>query len=446
MYHAVGSHPLTEVGSLPAAGGRGILSSKSRRPAMPSLIGVPVPPTPILLVEADPAAGAAIEAALGAAGHPVTRVATAADALRQASEAGLVVIDVLPTGESAVELCREIRRTPALAAVAVMCIAQSDDVEERIRFLEAGADDVVVRGFDARELEARVDALILRFRRSRRPEGLVEPAAERAEPRTVVVFSPKGGVGTTTIATNIAVAAAAKAPDRVCLVDLALQFGQAATHLNLEPRQSIADLVRDEPALTEPELLRTYAVRHDSGCHVLAAPAAPDLAETVTADHVRRILSTALGTYDRLVVDAGSRLDERALAALEAASGVIFPISPEIAALKALHTFMDYLNETGTAAGRTLFILNRIFARDILRPRDVESALGARIEIEIPYDPYLYLKAVNEGEPVVRGAPRSAPAAALTRLAERVFGGEVSESPPARVAARRGLLGGLLGR
>ncbi|GIW20254.1 MAG: hypothetical protein KatS3mg065_0550 [Chloroflexota bacterium] len=334
--------------------GHGILSltlASLAPPAMPNLIGVPVPPTPILLVEADPEAAAPIEAALAAAGHPVTRVATAADALRAAAGVGLVVIDVLPEGESAVELCRDIRRTPALAAVAVMCVAQSDDVEERIRFLEAGADDVVVRGFDARELEARVDALILRFRRSRRPEALGGLVAERPEQRTIVVFSPKGGVGTTTIATNIAVAAATKTPDRVCLIDLVLQFGQVATHLNLEPRQTIADLVRDEQALSEPELLRTYALRHDSGCHVLAAPLVPDLADGVTAEHVRRLLGTALGTYDRLVVDAGSRLDERVLAALEVASGVVLPISPEIAALKALHAVLEYLNESGADGG-----------------------------------------------------------------------------------------------
>lgn len=405
-----------------------------------------MPPTPILLVEADPDAGAAIEAALADTGHPISRVATSTDALRQAAGAGIIVIDVLPEGESPAELCREIRRTPALAAVAVMCIARSDDVEERIALLEAGADDVVVRGFDARELEARIEALILRFQRSRRPEALSGLATERPERRTVVVFSPKGGVGTTTIATNVAVAMAEKTPDRVCLVDLVLQFGQVATHLDLEPRQTIAELVRDEAALGEPELLRTYALRHDSGCHVLAAPSSPDFAEGITAKHVEQILATALGTYDRIVVDAGSRLDERVEAALDAASAVVLPISPEIPALKALHTFMDHLNEVGTVIGRTTFVLNRVFARDILRPRDIESALGARIEVELPFDPFLYLKAVNEGEPIVRGAPRSAPAAALVRLAHRVFESGEPERGAERVAPRRSLLGGLLGR
>ena len=127
-----------------------------------------------------------------------------------------------PDPKSAVEICREIRATPALAAVPVMCVSGSDDVEERIRFLEAGADDVVARPFDARELEARVEALLLRFQRSRDLAPIISPdglTMHRAR-RTVAVFSPKGGVGTTTIATNIAVAAVANRPDRVVLVDL----------------------------------------------------------------------------------------------------------------------------------------------------------------------------------------------------------------------------------
>ena len=114
-----------------------------------------------------------------------------------------------------------------MAAVPILCVATTDDVEERIGFLEAGADDVIARPFDAREVEARVEALLLRFQRSKdmapvvSSDGLTISQARRV----VAVYSPKGGVGTTTIATNIAVAAAQKRPDRVVLVDLDLQFG-----------------------------------------------------------------------------------------------------------------------------------------------------------------------------------------------------------------------------
>ena len=114
----------------------------------------------------------------------------------------------------------------------------------------------MARPFDARELEARVEALLLRFQRSKDVGAVDRGRRSRrwrpARQRIVAVYSPKGGVGTTTIATNIAMAAGAQAnPTGSCIVDLDLQFGQVATYLNLEPRQTLADVVRDDAALRE---------------------------------------------------------------------------------------------------------------------------------------------------------------------------------------------------
>ena len=315
-----------------------------------------------------------------------------------------------------------------MAAVPVMCVSATEDVEERIAFLEAGADDVIGRSFDSRELEARVEALLLRFQRSRdlAPIVTTDGVTMHRARRTVAVYSPKGGVGTTTIAMNIGIAAVARRPDKVVLVDLALQFGGVATLLNLEPKQTLADVVRDEPSMREPELLRTYAMRHDSGLHVLAAPAGPEAAESVTPAHVTQILRTLLEGYDMVVVDAGSTLDERALTIFEAAEAVILPVTPEIAALKAMHALLEYLGESGSVGLKSTFVLNNLFARDILKLRDVESFLGSKVAVELPYDAFLYLKAANEGVPIVTGAPRSIAGGAV-RPAQR-------RSPSARRA------------
>ena len=311
-----------------------------------------------------------------------------------------------------------------MSAVPVMCVSATDDVEERIAFLEAGADDVMARPFDAREMEARVEALLLRFQRSRdlgpiiSPDGLTLARARR----TVAVYSPKGGVGTTTVAVNVATAAAANRPDKVVLVDFALQFGGVATLLNLDPKQTIADVVREESALTEPELLRTFAMRHDSGLHVLTAPAAPESSQTITKAHVAQILSTLLDGYDMVVIDAGSTLDERVLTIFEAAETVLLTVTPEIGALKSMHALLEYLAEAGTISLKSKFVLNNLFAREILKVRDVETFLGSKMAVELPYDPFLYLKAVNEGVPIVTGAPRSAPAELLVKLSGIAFG------------------------
>ena len=397
--------------------------------------------TSILLISAAAEAAAEMAVALRAAGYEVTTLADADEAIRRAGEFTLVTIDAVEPPQSTAGVCTAIRRTPALAAIPVLCVSQNDDVEERVRFLEAGADDVIARPFDPRELEARVEGLLIRFNRSRdlapQPRGETPPAGRR---RLIACFSPKGGVGTTMIAVNVAMALAEQAPNQVAIIDLDVDFGQVATHLNVKPRHTVADLAASDVGINEPELLRTYADRVEPGLHVIAAPATPEMGRLVTAAQVEQILATAPLVYGALVVDAGSTLDERSLAILDRAEAVIVPIVPEIGALKALHGFLEYVAEDGGVPAKSTFVLNHLFARDMLSMKQIENAIAAKINAELPYDAALYLKAVNEGVPVVRGAPASAPARALAHLAALASGLDAAD---AGGDARRG--GGLFG-
>jgi pilus assembly protein CpaE len=417
-----------------------------------------VPASTILVLESATTGDASLVPHLTLAGYTVTRTTDPDEAFSKLVEQQLAVLDVgadaptkdatakdaahktaksakadkvektdkteKPPTRSGIELCREIRATPSMASVPILCVASSAEVEERIGYLEAGADDVIARPFDAREVEARVEALLLRFQRSKdlapviSADGLTLARARRV----VAVYSPKGGVGTTTIATNIAIAAAQRRPDRVVLVDLDLQFGGVATHLNLDAAQTLADIVRDDTALREPELLRTYAMRHDSGLHVIAAPTTPDSAENITPTHIATLIAALLEGYESVVIDAGSVLDEKALTVFEAAETIVLPVYPEISALKAMHGLLDYLNEAGNLGAKATFVLNNVFARDILKRRDIEAALGTTISLDLPYDGFLYLKAVNEGVPIVLGAPRSPAAQHLVKLGATAFG------------------------
>jgi len=385
-----------------------------------------LPASTILLIDADAPSAEAISTALTAVGYTVTTAADPGEAFGKVADHQLAIIDVVSGEKTAFDVCKEIRSTPALAQVPILCVGQSDDVEDRIRFLEAGADDVMAKPFDNRELEARVEALLLRFQRSKDLTAVVstDGIVVTRQRRTVAVHSPRGGVGTTTIATNVAMVKAREKPDRVVLVDLHLQFGQVATLLNVEAKQSLADVARDDAAMTEPELLRTYAARHDSGLHVLAAPTSPELAELITAAHVDKILTTLLESYDLVVIDAGSWLDERTMTAFEHAESVLFTVTPEIGSLKAMVGLLEYLSEAGSVAAKSSFVLNNLFAREILKVRDVETSLGTQISAELPYDPFIYLKAANEGVPVVVGAPKSVAAERFAKLATAAFGSD----------------------
>ncbi len=182
-------------------------------------------------------------------------------------------------------------------------------------------------------------------------------------------------------------------------------------------------------------------MRHDSGLHVLAAPTMPESAEQITPKHVSQILTTLLDGYELVVIDAGSQLDERIMTVFEAAETVVLPVYPEIPALKAVHALLDYLNEAGSVGSKATFVLNNMFARDILKPRDIESALGTKISVDLPYDAFLYLKAVNEGVPIVLGAPRSPAAEKLVKLSASAFGQDGYQVPVETAQKRGGLFG-----
>jgi pilus assembly protein CpaE len=396
----------------------------------------------ILVLATDRAAADALAGALAVPGHGVTIVSRPEDLLATAHSYSLIIIDRVPAGASVAAVVASLRADPGSAGVPVLAVAQSDDLEERIALLEANADDVITKPFDNVELCGRVEALGLHFQRSSHlgVGGAIGGSGGR---RVIAVYSPKGGVGTTTIATNLALIAAERHPGKTLIIDLDLSFGQVASHLNLQPKQSMLELVRDDAALRDTNLFRTYAVHHPSGAHVLAAPPTPGFASLVTGEHVDLVITRALEAYDVVVVDAGASLDDRMLAIFSRSDTVIVPVVPEIPALNAVHLLLDQLTETGAVGGTTLFVLNNAFARELLKRSDVEIALGARIAADLPYDPMVYLKAVNEGNPVVRGAPKSLPAERLRVLADIVLGKDPTATASAAQAPKekRGLFG-----
>ncbi len=103
-----------------------------------------------------------------------------------------------------------------------------------------------------------------------------------------------------------------------------------------------------------------------------------------------------------------------------------------------MHALLEYLGEAGSVGLKSTFVLNDLFAREILKLRDVETFLGSKIAVELPYDPFLYLKAANEGVPIVTGAPRSVPAERLARLGSMAFAEEASTLQAAAEEKRSG--------
>ena len=174
-------------------------------------------------------------------------------------------------------------------------------------------------------------------------------------------------------------------------------------------------------------------------------PARPEYAQLVTVKHVERLLATLAANFEAVVVDAGSNLDERTLAVFELAECIVIPIVAELGALRAVRTMLDYLNDTGSAMTKAMFVLNNMFPKEPLRTADVETALGTKIALDLPYDPLLYVKAINEGVPVIVGSPKSARRGAAVPPRNHGARRRAGQRRGVQPERRRGL-GGLLRR
>lgn len=381
---------------------------------------------------------AAVADALKSSGHEITTVpgvdaAIASGATVNSTE--VMVVDLAGGVQIAVEACSALREAVGLSGIPILCISESDDVEDRILLLETGVDDVIARPFDARELDARAEALAVRLRRSRdlgSNDNNDSAIRDRGQKRTIAIFSPKGGAGTTTIAVNIATSLATQAPGTVAILDLDLQFGQVATHLNITPRLTLRDLTRDEATMGDPTLFISALDRHGSGLQVLGASATPDTRGEISETTVRTILTTASAAFQYVVVDAGSVLDARTEAAIALATDLVIVLTPEFPAIKAVHVFSELVAGDAEGTAHVSYVLNEIFARELLRLADIEEALGTKVAMTVPYDAFAFLKSVNEGIPVVQGAPRSPAAEQLTRFAARLAGLSSEDLSPVR--------------
>jgi pilus assembly protein CpaE len=242
----------------------------------------------------------------------------------------------------------------------------------------------------------------------------------------VAVFSPKGGVGRTTVAVNLAIAAATELGKSVVLMDGSFQFGDVGVLLNLNPKnKSIADLV-PELEQGEPESLDTFVINHSAGVRVLLAPPSPEMAELITPIAVRRVLEALRRQHDLVVVDCTSWFNDTTLAILDAADVVLTMLSLEITSIKNMRLFLEVAEQLGYEHGKVKLVLNRADSSLGIRVADVENSIGRKVDHTIVSDGRSVVYALNRGVPFFLSNREAQVSQDILRLAQSVAGERVA--------------------
>lgn len=313
----------------------------------------------------------------------------------------VIVLDSRLEGEASNGL--EVAEELSVSVPALDIVMISDEGGESIflrRAMFAGVRQVLPKPFDAADLVE-----ILRMVGEMTFKKKAALAAERGEElvhesRTFSVFSTKGGVGRTLLATNLALALRDRTRKKVCLVDLDLQFGDVAIMLNLKPQHTIAGLAREiaDAGVLEDDTLGSYILTHEeSGLDVIVAPNRPDEAEIIKANHVKEILRSLAEKYHYVVLDLPTYVNDITLMSLEMSSLILVLLTMELPALKTGKLMVELMQSLGFGQEKLRVILNREDPHAPFTVDHIADVLGLPVAKTIPSDGGHVIPAVNEG-------------------------------------------------
>lgn len=307
----------------------------------------------------------------------------------------------------------------------VVIYAQEQEVEVVRKAMLAGARDFLAMPADVDKLVNSIRSVLeLEERRRLRLSG----QAKGMGPKGLVVatFGAKGGVGKTTIATNLGVALAGLGQS-VVLVDSDNSFGDVAAMLDLRLERSVIDLVRDIDSV-ERANVEEYLTRHSSGLWVLPAPKQSLLWRSVTPDAMRRIIDLVARRFDIVLVDSAAALSDLSLMVLEEANMVLWVTSADFSSINNSLLGLEALRQMNYPETRVRLVLNVTRPDDAIRPSKIEEVLKRQFFWTVPYDRAVRL-GTQVGAPAVLASPESNGSKTIVRLAQALTGATAPPEP-----------------
>ncbi|MGI6092397.1 MAG: AAA family ATPase, partial [Negativicutes bacterium] len=291
--------------------------------------------------------------------HPeitsVAEAATADEAIEKAKSTNpdIILMDINMPGMDGITATEVI--STELPGTAIIIMSVQGEQEYLRRAMLAGAKNYLVKPFTGDELLQAVKQVYANEQKRRNVVAMAKPPAKG---KIITIFSTKGGIGKTTIATNLAVALADRTGAKVGIVDADLQFGDVSLFLNLLPQATIADLVRDIDNL-DPTLINSYLTAYNENVKVLPAPFRPEQAETITGSHLSAILETMQTMFDYVIVDTAPMFNDTILSILDVSDQIMVVSSMDLPTIKNVKLCLEIMESLNYLPDKVKVVLNR---------------------------------------------------------------------------------------
>jgi pilus assembly protein CpaE len=374
-------------------------------------------------------------------------------------ERDIEVVGTAGSGPEAIELCRKIRPDVVLMdinmpemdgikaaeilstempAIGIIMMSVQSEQDYLRRAMLAGAREFLVKPCSGDDL-IRSIRHVYRLEAGKRAMATAQPAyptgmlnggqsdgSDGRHSKIITIVSPKGGVGRTCIAANLAVALKVATQKKVALVDGSLYFGDLGVMLNLLSNKTIVDVAEHMEDL-DADLLNEIMVTHSSGVKVLLAPPAPEMAELVTAEHMRRVLVELAANFDYVIVDTWPSFAEAVLTAMDLADDILLVMTLEMTAIKDVKLYLEVVEKLNYPIEKVKLVLNRAGSVGGIKVEAVEETLRHKVAVGLSNDGPGMMMAVNQGVPLVISAREHPFSRDIYRLAKVVATTSIEE-------------------
>ena len=364
-----------------------------------------------VLVETDAAWANALASALPAGTQVVANVAQVENWLAKQTDEYVVVLGPGTSLADVTTLAEGLRQSHPATGIVLLRHELGAEVYQQA--MRAGIPNVV-QAADTEEMGRAVERCRQTWEALRGPVAAPSGGSGR-DGKVITVFSPKGGVGKTTVAVNLAMALSGSGASRVCIVDLDLAFGDVAITLQLIPEHTIIEAVEAEEHL-DFQLLETLLTRHEN-CSILAAPTHPEGKDRVTPSMIRRVLKVLRQQFDFVIVDTSPSFDDQVLHAFDETDECIIVATLDVPTVKNVKIALETLDALNLVEGHRHLLLNRADDEVGLSPSNVESLLKMPVATALP-SALAVANATNHGRPLVLSRPDHPVSKALIRLAQ----------------------------
>ncbi len=321
----------------------------------------------------------------------------------------------------------------------VIVVSVQGEQEYLRKAMAAGAKEYLVKPFEGDELLECIRHIFVREQKRRERFAQQAPPPEPTLGKVVTIFSTKGGIGKTTIATNLGAAMGFDEANKICILDMDLQFGDVALFLDIVPKVTISDLVRDIENI-DGGVLNKYLINYRDNVKVLAAPARPEQADDVTAAHIATIIKELQYNYDYIIIDTAPLFNDITFSILEASDLIIVATSQDLPTLKNVKLCLEIFDSLQYPADKIKVVLNRANSIGGMTIQDSENLLQRKFLSFMPSDGKTVVTAVNQGVPFVVSNPDTPIAQTLLRLTNYIVSGdeEYITSPAKKPVSKRG--------